>query len=72
MVDEVNIKQAAIQALFKALIYGRTEIAEMYYEATDDRVIAKTESGGYTVNVAGDSVMAMLCDVVDAVRRHEL
>jgi hypothetical protein len=43
----------------------------MYYESSNDRVVIETSCGSLNVNVAGDSVIAMLGDVMDAVRKYE-
>jgi hypothetical protein len=43
----------------------------MYYEYSRDRVRIETAGGLLFVNTAGDSVIAMLGDVMDAVRKYE-
>jgi hypothetical protein len=69
---EENIKQAAIQDLCKAVRRGRTtDIKSMYYEPTRDLVLIARSSGPQMVNVAGDSVIAMLGDVMRFIQKHE-
>jgi len=69
-IGEMNIKQAAIQDLCKAVRWGRTDIQSMYYDSGKDSVLIGFLNGSLWVNVAGDSVIAMLGDVMDTVRKH--
>jgi hypothetical protein len=70
-VNEANIKQAAVQDLWRAFRWGKTDIHSLYYEGTAERVRVQTRRSHFYVNVAGDSVLAMLCDIMDAIRKHE-
>ena len=69
---EENIKQAAIQDLCKAVRRGRTiDIQTMYYNSSRENVFIGTSSGTLIVNVAGDSLIAMLGDVMRFILKRE-
>lgn len=68
--DEKNIKQGAVQHLSAAVRLGNAAVMSMYYDSGRDGVLIGFRNGSLWVNTAGDSVIAMLGDVMDAVKRH--
>jgi hypothetical protein len=69
--SEANVKQAAVQELCTAVRWGTTDIYSLYYEGSTERVRVQMRHSHFYVNAAGDSVLAMICDVADAIRKHE-
>jgi hypothetical protein len=69
--DVANIKQAAIQDLWKAIRWRTTDGHSLYYEDSAERVRVETRFNYFDVNVSGDSVLAMISHVADAFREHE-
>jgi hypothetical protein len=73
-IGEMNIKQAAIQDVCKAVRWGRMDIQTMYYDSGKDSVLIRIRDGSLwenvSVSVAGDTVIEMRCDIMDAVRKH--
>jgi hypothetical protein len=68
---EANIKQAAIQDLLRAVRWGTTDIHSLYYEGNSERVRVQMRDNHFYVNAAGNSVIAMISGVADAIREHE-
>jgi hypothetical protein len=68
--SEANVKQAAVQDLWRAVRWETTDIHSLYYEDRTKRVRVQSRHNQFYVNVAGDSVLAMMCGVADAIRKH--
>jgi hypothetical protein len=69
--SEAHVKQAAVQDLWRAVRWGRADIHSLYYGDRTKRVRIHTGHNHFYVNAAGNSVLDMICDVADAIRKHE-
>jgi hypothetical protein len=67
--SKANVKQAALQDLLRAVWWETTDT--MYYKSATERVLVQMRHNYFDVNVPGDSVLAVISHVADAIREHE-